>query len=117
MRAILLRIEVCLENGLTGKHDMFKQYDREDDHKMISFWIIAGGILASLVLKSMFFLLFSIVMCYYCLRTDSNIRVNKPFWTPGRFSRHFYDSYDRLSRNRYNGGGYYSKSRKKNNRY
>lgn len=117
MKAILLLIGACQENGLTGKHDMFKQYDQEEDHKMIAFWVIAGGILASLVLKSMFFFVFSIVLCYYCLRSDSNIKANKPFWSPGRFSRHFYDSYDRLSNDRYDGRGYRTKRRKKRNRY
>lgn len=95
---------------------MFKQYDQEDDQRMIAFYVIAGSIVASLVLKSVFFLLFGVVLCYMCLRSDSNIRANKPFWTPGRFTRHLNDSYDRVSRGRYNGRGYHSKSRRRSRR-
>lgn len=92
---------------------MFKQYDPEEDHTTVLFWVLAGGIIASLVLKSAVFFLISIVACYIILRTDSNMRKGLPYWTPGRFSRHLHDSYFRLSNGRYNGSGYHSRKKRR----
>ena len=93
----------------------YNRYTADDDNTTISFWIIAGGIIASVVLKSCLFLLFSIVLCYMFLRTDSNMESGKPFWTPGKFSRHFQDSYSRRARDRYDGRGYYRKKGRRRN--
>jgi hypothetical protein len=96
----------------------YKHYTSEDDKTTVSFWIIAGSIIASVALQSVFFLLFGIVMCYLFLRTDSNMEQGKAYWEPGRFSRSLQDSADRLSRGRYDGSGYYSKKgRRRRNRY
>lgn len=103
-------------SGPSGLYKMsYKQYTANDDNTTISFWIIVGGIVASIVLKSFVFMLFSIVLCYMFLRTDSNMEAGKPYWTPGKFSRHLQDSYIRNSKGRYNGSGYRSKKRSRRN--
>ena len=92
---------------------MYKQYDPEDDQRTVAFWIIAGGIIASLVLKSAVFFLISLFICYVILRTEENIIRGRPYWESGRFTRHLYDSYYRLSKGRYGKKGYRVKKTKR----
>jgi hypothetical protein len=93
-----------------------KQYSPEDDQMTVSFWVLAGGIVASLALKSAVFVIVSIVLCYVILRTDSNIKKGLPYWSPGRFSEHLYDSYFRLIKGQYKETGYYSRVKKRRKR-
>jgi len=92
----------------------YRLYTPEDDKVTISFWVIAGGLVAAAALKSIIPICFSFVLCYIFLRTDSNINEGKPFWAPGKFTRHLDSSYIRLTKSRYNGSGYHRKRRSKN---
>ena len=92
----------------------YEYHSREDDSRTIAFWIIAGSVLASIVLKSFCFLIFGMMATYFILRAKHNDEKGFPVYMPGKHTRHFFDSADRLSRNKY-GTGY--RRRIKSSRY
>lgn len=84
---------------------MYEKYSFEDDKRCIAFWIISGGVYASLVTMSFAFLIFSIMVSAIILRGLENIDAKRPVYMPGKHDRHFQDCLERaLSSKPYRGG-------------
>lgn len=81
----------------------YKRYNRQDDTDTTTFWLIAGGLVASVVTGSLTMMLIPVIAVYSIYRTNDNMSKGKPFWNPGNTTRHLDSSTTRLIRNDYRG--------------
>lgn len=94
----------------------YKHYSVEDDKRTIAFWMIGGGMLLSVVIMTPVFLIISVVITSVILRGLENIDAKRPVFMPGKYERHFRESFDRaVSKDPYRGG--YRKRIKKSHYY
>ena len=73
----------------------YGNYSVEDDKRTIAFWILGGGLLASIVLLSPFFFIFALAVTCAITRGLENIDAKRPVYMPGKHHRHFQDSVER----------------------
>jgi len=90
----------------------YKSYSAEDDIRTVVFWIIGGGLIASVVAWSPIFIIFCVAVSYFTAKALDNIDAKRPVYMPGKHDRHLQDSLERCLSSKPYRGGYRRKIKK-----